>query len=226
MATINIEDYVLYHADHKVLVCRPCGHGYRPSPGVKRHLKDTHQSWSLRIRKAINQYASQLDLAEPDDVVDPPLSSAPVEGLSLTRGAGCNKCRHFAGSEGTMRKHSQTEHDYVQKQGPQWRPAWVQTFFQGNKRRYFEVTVADTTANQAAPTAIDILIDDLLQEGERQDREEAIEETTVGEEQVAVDNTPWMRKTRWLKKFAGRNLRKIAALSQKPSEDEPGLQRV
>lgn len=189
-------------------------------------MKDTHQSWSLQIRRAIEKYASQLELADPDDVVHPPPSSAPVEGITLVKGASCNKCRYFAGSEGTILKHSQENHDWVKAQGPQWRTAWVQTFFQGNKRRYFEVTVADTTSQRRDATDTDVLIAALLQEGEHRDREEAIEETRVDEEQLRVDNTPWMQKTHWAKKFAGRNLRNIAALSQKPGGDEPGLQRI
>jgi superfamily II DNA helicase RecQ len=189
-------------------------------------MKDTHHSWSLQIRKAIEQYASELELVDPDNVVDPPPSSAPVEGLALVKGASCNKCTYFAGSEGTMLKHSQEEHGWVKAQGPQWRTAWVQTFFQGNKRRYFEVTVADATSQQRDATGVDMLVAALLQEGEKLDREEAIEETRVEEEQLSVDNTPWMQKTRWAAKFAGRNLRNIAALGQKPREDEPGLQSI
>lgn len=45
------------------------------------------------------------------------------------------------------------------------------------------------------PTSIDVLVDALLAEGERKDREEAVQEARVDEEQLPVDNTPWMRKT-------------------------------
>lgn len=70
----------------------------------------------------------------------------------------------------------------------------VQTFFQGNKRRFFEV--ANMTPRKAEdPTSIDVLVDALLAEGERKDREEAVQEARVDEEQLPVDNTPWMRKT-------------------------------
>lgn len=38
--------------------------------------------------------------------------------------------------------------------------------------------------------------------------------------QLAVDNTPWMRKTRWHRKFAGKNILAIAANPLKPTAEE------
>jgi len=125
-----------------------------------------------------------------------------------------------------MQEHSREKHKWVKAQGDRWRPASVQTFFQGNKRKFFEVAETRTQDTTKQSTSIEALIDALLKEGERQDQEEARQEARVDEEQLPVDDTPWMRKTRWARKFAGRDLRAVAALSEKPSKDEGSLKRV
>ncbi|KAK4974054.1 hypothetical protein LTR28_010612 [Elasticomyces elasticus] len=108
-----------------------------------------------------------------------------------------------------MQEHSREKHKWVKAQGDQWRPARVQTFFQGNRRKFFEVTETRAQEIKKQSTNIEALIDALLKE-----------------EQLPVDNTPWMRKTRWARKFAGRSLRAVAALSEKPSKDEGSLKLV
>jgi len=66
----------------------------------------------------------------------------------------------------------------------------------------------------------------MLRKGRKEDEEEARQETKVEEEQLAVDNTPWMRKSRWARKFAGKDLRAIAALSEKPAKEDKNLQTI
>jgi superfamily II DNA helicase RecQ len=221
----SITDFVLYNQKYKVAICVICGIAIKPSPGDRRHLKDAHKSWPLKLRKEILAYLSQLDLVQTEHVVDPSPAESPIPGLKLYDGYACNKCPYYSSSSGTMQEHYRTQYKWTKAEGIQWRPAKVQTFFGGTNRRFFEVA-SDALEQHRQGTSIDVLINVLLQEGEKEDKEEAKLEARADEEQLPVDNTPWMRKTRWARKFAGQDLRAIAALGEIPVKDEPLLKRV
>lgn len=69
-------------------------------------------------------------------------------------------------------------------------------------------------------------IQNLLENSSILDRKEAKEAAQAGDEKQAIDNTPWMRKTRWARKFGGRDLIAVATLCAKPSKDEGSLLTV
>lgn len=41
-----------------------------------------------------------------------------------------------------------------------------------------------------------------------------------------VDNSPWMRRTGWLREFAGKDMATIVKKSLKPTKEEEGLQLI
>ena len=63
----------------------------------------------------------------------------------------------------------------------------------------------------------------MLEEGKNHDEDEAKKAAQVGDDHIPIDNTPWMRKTRWARKFAKRDLLAVAARYRKPSKDEGSL---
>jgi hypothetical protein len=65
----------------------------------------------------------------------------------------------------------------------------VQTFFGGTHRKFFEVA-SDALEQHRQGTSIDVLINVLLQEGEKEDKEEAKLKARADEEQLPVNNTP------------------------------------
>jgi len=123
-----------------------------------------------------------------------------------------------------MKQHCKEKEGWVKARGQTWQAATVQTFFQGPYRRYFEVASPASSQARAQRSDISVLIDALIQEGERKDKQDVQREAVVDSEQLPADNTPWMRKTRWSKKFAGKDLRAIASLGEKPTKEEPSLQ--
>jgi hypothetical protein len=175
-------------------------------------------------------YALQQQLALPGEVVPPQLSEIQIPGLATYSGWRCQHCPYLCTSEASMAKHSQLKHKWVKARGIEWDPTTLQTFFGGAHRRFFQVAEQPPTTLQQdkeLPLDLDTAIAALLEKGEQQDHEEAEQAFQVnGERQLAVDNTPWMRKTRWATKFLGKDIRAVSARSSKPSLDEGSLKLV
>lgn len=139
-----ISELVLYNEKYKALVCIVCGICIKPSPADKRHLMDLHGEWPLELRKDILTYASRLCIAQPEEVVDPEPTEDPLPGLSIHDGWACKNCGYLCTSLGTMKEHCKRTHQWRKANVNQWRAAKVQTFFGGNKRRFFEVAACLT----------------------------------------------------------------------------------
>ena len=94
--------------------------------------------------------------------------------------------------------------------------------FGGPRRRYFEI-VGLLIPSEIGTGDLDGAIERLLDDGKKLDREENKNVVRTSDEQLPNDNTPWLRKTRWAKKFAGRDLLAVAAVYRKPDKDEGSL---
>ncbi len=213
---------ILHNKDHRVAICVACRQCVVPKDGVARHLKDHHRDWPLALRKDIVAYCASLSLAKPEEVQHPTNIQQPIEGLALQQGWKCEACEYCCISKDNITEHSKRSHKWTKRKGPQWRAAVVQTMFGGPRRRYFEVFRLDCLS-EAGTGNLSGAIEQLLDEGKRLDREEQKSAARTGDEQLPTNNTPWMRKTRWARKFAGRDLLAVAAFCRKPDKDEGGV---
>jgi hypothetical protein len=218
-------EYIVYHEDYTVVACIACGSCVVPGTGAKRHFKDFHRDWSLQLRKDIIKRISQLSLARPEDVHPPAATIPAVFGLTVHDGWRCPECRYCSPSEGTMLEHCKQSHAWTKARGTVWKPAKVQTFFVGGRRHFFAVD-SGIQGNDNSCINFGTVVETLLEQGRERDDQEAKEAAKVDNDQLAIDNTPWMRKTRWARKFAGRDLLAVAGLTRKPSKDEGGLTLV
>jgi hypothetical protein len=87
------------------------------------------------------KYTNDLDLADPKDVTLPGPNEEPVPHLTVTSGLACeiNRCDYLCATVKRMKMHRVAEHSGVVQDESQWRPVDLQTFFRGNKLRYFIV---------------------------------------------------------------------------------------
>lgn len=85
---------------------------------------------------------SHFALRDPSDVVNPPALSIPIPELRLLKGRRClaAACEYLCTSDKRMSQHWSDVHGERESRNVQARFAWLQTFFKGNKIRYFEVS--------------------------------------------------------------------------------------
>jgi hypothetical protein len=226
-AAPQVSARVLYLARYKVLLCRQCKLILSRGEGVKRHLMRYHKNYSIAVRREIAAYASKLDLIVSDQIVPPTVEDPPISELILYDGWKCDDCHYLCSSERMIKEHCREKHGWRKTDGQPWHSAKVQTFFQACQKRFFEVSSrlpsSSEPQQQQTETGFDTLVTQLLEEGERLDKKEDGQATNIEEGQLPVDNTPWMRKTRWARKFAGYDLCKIASLGQQPSRNDRSL---
>jgi len=130
-----------YLPAHRVLICRECRYAIQPS-AISRHLKDLHHIYRSD-RQELVEYAKELDLPDPGDVLLPSPHEAPVPFLPSESGLACEAdgCTHLCVTGKRMKSHWATAHkDVVGSASAQWRPVTLQTFFRGNQLRYFIVS--------------------------------------------------------------------------------------
>ncbi|KAJ9251976.1 transcriptional regulator family: Fungal Specific TF [Paecilomyces variotii] len=132
---------------HRVLICLPCQHAVQPS-AVMRHLKEIHHLNHAQ-RKPFMEYASKFAIAGPQDVVPPDESHFPVPFLPVLNGLSCRfpGCEHLCVTTKRMRHHCLSVHQIAGREGLDWHPVKLQTFFKGNALRYF------TNRSSAMPPA-------------------------------------------------------------------------
>jgi hypothetical protein len=145
MADLTPSDLFHYIHSYRVLICRPCQYAIQPQ-GISRHLKSLHNIHRSSRRPFI-EYASNLDLADPQDVILPAACSLPLNLLPIEDGLACNfcGCLHLCVTEKRMKSHWVTVHQQQGEGGTSWRSAKLQTLFRGNRLAYFEVSQATTS---------------------------------------------------------------------------------
>jgi Orsellinic acid/F9775 biosynthesis cluster protein D len=114
-------------------------------------MTDVHQGVPLKVRQRLLQECTALELLEAKDIEFPQNLSPPIEGLEVSSGWTCNQCHYACFSEGNMQRHCNSEHGWIIAQGKGWRECHVQTFFQGQARKYF-VVISTQGEGVADPT--------------------------------------------------------------------------
>ena len=132
-------DELLQHIpEYGIVVCRGCSFAVQPKALASHLLR--HQIYRNERRNLLNQL-SRLGLLDPDDVPVPGPTTAPLPYLPLHHGYNCLApgCSHSCVSQKRMFQHWSEAHDEHDSKNVRARPAALQTFFRGNKIRYFEV---------------------------------------------------------------------------------------
>ena len=173
------------------------------------------------------EYASSFDTIGPEGISGLRNGCSPIEGLRLHEGRVCRRCGYITTSEEKMKLHANDAHGWIKKQGQQWDIKPVQTFFTNNKTRYFVVDAPPQEQQLSKPTDdVECMIQSLLDRRERREQDEEKQRGRADEDQLKLDNTPWLRKNGWPRRFAGKDLLAIASFSDKPTRDEGTLREI
>ena len=164
---------VIHDSEYGALICRQCRHSINPGLGVLEHLLRKHGGIELAVRKRLIDYAEGLSLVDLARVTVPERTCATVVGLALLDGCECEDCGYACVSEDNMVLHHKRKHGWVKVHGRRWRLGKVQTFFAGNGRKYFVVTpMHERGDGGCTPSAIDRLVEALLEEAKQKDAAE------------------------------------------------------
>jgi hypothetical protein len=101
-----------------------------------------------------------------------------------------------------------------------WQECAMQTFFQGSNVKYFEVKVRTQETVE-----LDVLLRNMLNLADKRDEEHEFNLNHVKKTNI-VTKTPWLLRTRWEKKFEGRNMAILTKLTEKPEKSEGQICRL
>lgn len=223
--TETIQQYITYLPNFHVMICRQCKFAI-PSTYISRHFRNLHTKIPLAMRQAIIDFANTVQMDEPCRVIVPGPEEGPIDDLELIKkGYRCqfNGCMECSKKEATMTQHCRDYHGWIKSTEQMWTVQAVQTFFQGPHckydhlishadSRYFPVTIE----SDADPTLIQNLITSLLDSAKTDDDNHQRELNNVPQNSELVTLTPWLRRTRWHKTFASRNMEQLVQLMEKP----------
>ena len=161
-------DLLEYDSKYSLLICRVCRYAIQKN-ALESHLL-RHKIYRGDRQRLLSSIA-QLKLLEPQHVSLPAPGLPSVDALPIFSGYRCTAagCRHLTASSKRMKRHWSGTHDLggsIPLSSSFARPVKLQTFFRGNKVRYFEV---------ASPTAPLVNTDDDGDDDEN-DHEECEEE--------------------------------------------------
>ncbi|RYC55424.1 hypothetical protein CHU98_g10787 [Xylaria longipes] len=124
--------------NYGVVICKDCRFAIQPS-AFSSHLQNHHILRSER-RCILDQLFS-LRLPPPDRVGVPASDSPRIADLPVLPGFKCDttRCNYACASVKRMCQHWSEVHDEPNSKAIKYREARLQTFFRGNKIRYFEV---------------------------------------------------------------------------------------
>ena len=125
---------------YRIVICKPCKFAVQPkalSSHLLRHHVYREKRWEILEK------ATELRLLEPNDVIHPSSKVPPFPHLPVSTGYRCilPGCDHLCISQKRMSQHLREHHEI----GPRtyvddhMQPVYLQTFFTGNKVRYFQV---------------------------------------------------------------------------------------
>lgn len=132
--------------EYGVAICSECQYAVQPTALSKHLLR--HGVYRSE-RQAQLACFKHVKLLEPDDIT-PPLGAESIPELPLYEGRRCmtDGCTYTCVSEKRMQQHWREQHH---NQALADRTAYLQTFFRGNKLRYFEVNRTKTTSSNLQP---------------------------------------------------------------------------
>lgn len=134
----GLGDLLIHLPNHGVVICKDCRFAIQPS-AFSSHLQNHHILRSER--RCILDQLSTLGLRAPDKVGVPAADSRRIAHLPVLSGFKCaaDECSYACTSIKRMRQHWSEIHEEPNSKAIKHREAKLQTFFRGNKIRYFEV---------------------------------------------------------------------------------------
>lgn len=133
-----------HNPEYGVLVCLKCHYAVQRS-ALDSHLL-RHKIYRDK-RKRLVASVSHLEILEPDEVSVPAPTSQALDHITKFSGLKCTvqQCGHLTVSMKRMKLHWKQAHDSPEfASNDLARDVTLQTFFRGNKVRYFEVESAHT----------------------------------------------------------------------------------
>ena len=133
-----MDQYVTYHNDYHVLICRQHAFGLS-ADYVERHFRESHKTIPIEIRKKIVHYSKTLDLWQSERVNNIAPTFVPIQGLHIISGLKCDyfDCKELRSTEISMEKHCRDNHGWKGKDGRQWSEQKMQVIFPSLKHKYF-----------------------------------------------------------------------------------------
>ncbi|KAI1130744.1 hypothetical protein F5Y10DRAFT_235075 [Nemania abortiva] len=127
-----------YLPNYGVVICKNCRFAVQPS-AFSSHLQNHHILRSER--RCILDQLSSLHLRPPERVGVPASDSRRIADLPVLFGFRCSApdCNYACTSTKRMCQHWSEVHNEPNSKAIKYREARLQTFFRGNKIRYFEV---------------------------------------------------------------------------------------
>jgi Orsellinic acid/F9775 biosynthesis cluster protein D len=121
----GIEQYFLHIPLHRVIVCLSCKYCIRPTATYK-HLCTWHKDLTRGARKELEDYCSELDLAEPHDVTNP-VDKVMIPSLKLYDGNKCTMdgCNYMCSKDSMAVAHARG-HGWVTGRPKTWVKTHVQ----------------------------------------------------------------------------------------------------
>ncbi|KEF57512.1 uncharacterized protein A1O9_05429 [Exophiala aquamarina CBS 119918] len=139
--------------DYGIVICKLCKFAVQPKALTSHLLR--HHIYREKRRLLLERVAG-LTLLEPDDVSTPLSKDSPLPYLPVTSGYRCNlpHCGHLCISEKRMSSHMRSNHETsaMGLVGGHHQRVYLQTFFKGNKVRYFEVDPSVSRETDKAST--------------------------------------------------------------------------
>ncbi|KAI1420548.1 hypothetical protein F5Y12DRAFT_788181 [Xylaria sp. FL1777] len=129
---------LIHLPQYGVVICKACRFAIQPS-AFSSHLQNHHILRSER--RCILDQLLTLRLSPPDRVGVPAPDSRRIADLPLLSGFKCDtaECSYACTSIKRMCQHWSEVHEEPNSKAIKYREARLQTFFRGNKIRYFEV---------------------------------------------------------------------------------------
>jgi Orsellinic acid/F9775 biosynthesis cluster protein D len=120
-----IEQHLLYVPRYRVVVCLACKYCIRPN-GAYEHLRRWHKDLARVVRKELEDYCAELDLAAMEDVVNP-IDKVVIDGLKLHYGNKCklDGCNYLCAKESMAVSHARG-HGWVLGKSKTWVKTHVQ----------------------------------------------------------------------------------------------------
>ena len=133
--------HLLVHLpDYCIIICKSCKFAVQPR-ALSSHLL-RHRIYREERQNIIDRVA-ELRLLEPDDVTLPSSKVPPFPHLPTAIGYRCTllNCDHLCISQKRMSQHLREHHEIARRTDvdDHMQQLYLQTFFRGNKVRYFEV---------------------------------------------------------------------------------------